>query len=124
MGGMALVADQSDPNVKVCTSIDYCNPTNATLKPDCAWTGANGGCENDYTLFKGVCKCSAGYQEGVDDQGKATCVDVDECKDGTAVCDKKNTECNNIDGAYECNCKKGWKLDGAGKECVDRNECE
>jgi hypothetical protein len=118
--GMAL----NGQTPEACVAIDYCNPTNVTLKPDCAWTGAWGGCVNNYKTFKGECKCNDGYQSGVDDKGRPTCVDVDECKAGTGKCEKENTECVNINGGFECNCKNGWEMDTTTKECKDVDECQ
>ncbi|MEZ4266607.1 MAG: calcium-binding EGF-like domain-containing protein [Myxococcota bacterium] len=61
------------------------------------------------------CACEAGY----DDSG-ATCVNVDECADGTANCAADAT-CTDTDGAFTCACPAGYSGDGV--TCSDTNEC-
>jgi hypothetical protein len=45
------------------------------------------------------------YKTGFTGDGK-TCDDINECNDGTAVCDP-NASCNNVPGSYTCTCKEG-----------------
>lgn len=62
-----------------------------------------------------ACDCPPGYEgDGV------TCVDINECTNGTANCSEDAT-CSNLDGSYMCTCKVGFEGDGV--NCVDVNEC-
>ena len=40
-----------------------------------------------------------------------TCLDVDECEEGTDLCNG-NALCNNNIGSYECVCMEGYEGDG------------
>lgn len=41
----------------------------------------------------------------------AVFLDIDECATGVAKCDP-NAFCKNVDGSYECECKRGYNGDG------------
>ncbi|XP_035996829.1 hemicentin-1 isoform X1 [Fundulus heteroclitus] len=60
---------------------------------------------------------------GMTKSGNATCVDIDECRDGTHQC-RFNQICENTRGSYHCTCPRGFRSQGAGRPCVDINECE
>ena len=64
----------------------------------------NAKCSN--TLGGFTCKCNTGYRGN----GKS-CVDVDECSDGSHSCDV-NATCLNGDGSYTCACNEGYTGDG------------
>ncbi|KTG37591.1 hypothetical protein cypCar_00011224 [Cyprinus carpio] len=49
-----------------------------------------------------------------------TCSDIDECEEN--VCPKKETQCVNNPGSFDCICKVGYTLNGT--ECIDLDECE
>jgi hypothetical protein len=66
-----------------------------------------------------ACVCRAGYTDDPSQPG--TCVDVDECADGSDDCDS-NANCNNTPGGFECVCKDGFG--GNGKLCHSLNDCE
>ena len=51
------------------------------------------------------CTCESGYHTLNDG---FTCMDDDECLDGTHECTQK---CINTDGSYDCSCNEGYKLD-------------
>lgn len=54
---------------------------------------------------------------------KQKCKDIDECSEGTHLCDP-NAICMNIDGSYKCgDCKSGFKRDQKGK-CLFAAPCE
>ena len=44
-------------------------------------------------------------------------LDMDECKNGQAKCNK-NTVCRNTIGSYECDCKDGYEMKG--NDCVGK----
>ena len=49
-----------------------------------------------------------------------TCLNVDECAEGTAVC-PDNSNCLDTDGSYSCPCVYGYKA--AGSVCENIDEC-
>ncbi|XP_077969047.1 uncharacterized protein LOC120326188 [Styela clava] len=62
------------------------------------------------------CECSTGFRG----DGYISCEDVNECQEGSHVCDS-NAICINTLGSYRCKCKVGYV--GNGRECRDINEC-
>ncbi|KAJ8383002.1 hypothetical protein SKAU_G00037800 [Synaphobranchus kaupii] len=98
------------------------------LRPDgtcanartCAMANCQYGCE----VMKGEVRCqcpSPGLQLGPNGR---TCVDVDECATGRAVCPRFR-KCVNTFGSYICKCQEGFELQYInGKyQCFDVNEC-
>ncbi|KAI1883601.1 hypothetical protein AGOR_G00233250 [Albula goreensis] len=86
----------------------------------CAMANCQYGCE----VMKGEVRCqcpSPGLQLGPDER---TCVDVDECVTGRAVCPRFR-KCVNTFGSYICKCHEGFELQYInGKyQCIDVNEC-
>uniref|UniRef100_A0A914YWX2 Uncharacterized protein n=1 Tax=Panagrolaimus superbus TaxID=310955 RepID=A0A914YWX2_9BILA len=77
--------------------------------------------EQGHLEFDGTAKveCNPGFKsDGVDsvkclaNQTLSTvpqCIDIDECKEQTASCSVKSTNCNNLPGGYFCECKQGFK---------------
>ncbi|XP_028415344.1 protocadherin-23-like isoform X2 [Dendronephthya gigantea] len=63
----------------------------------------NGGCDDFCDSKTGTCLCDKGYKLGVD---KKSCVDINECSDGSAQC--INSNCVNTDGSYRCVCLPGY----------------
>jgi plastocyanin len=57
-----------------------------------------------------ICKCAVGWE------GPICNFDIDECTNGTAVCDP-NATCSNTDGSYDCTCNSGYT--GDGKTCKE-----
>ncbi|XP_049881665.1 fibulin-1-like isoform X2 [Pectinophora gossypiella] len=53
--------------------------------------------------------------------GGNICEDIDECREGTHLCDQFQ-KCVNTYGGHECQCKNGFELDSSGS-CVDVDEC-
>ncbi|XP_028301363.1 hemicentin-1 isoform X2 [Gouania willdenowi] len=60
---------------------------------------------------------------GMTKAANGTCVDIDECRDGTHQC-RYNQICENIRGSYHCTCPRGYRSQGVGRPCIDINECE
>ncbi|KAM6949257.1 nephronectin-like [Aplochiton taeniatus] len=84
-----------------------------TMQPDgscknartCALANCQYGCE--VTKGEVRCKCpSAGLRLGPD---RRTCVDINECVSGGAVCPRRR-KCVNTFGSYLCKCHQGFKL--------------
>ncbi|NWS71285.1 EGFL6 protein, partial [Crotophaga sulcirostris] len=86
----------------------------------CAMVNCQYGCEE----IKGEVQClcpSGGLQLG---PNRRTCIDVDECSAGKAVC-SYNRRCINTFGSYYCKCQLGYELKyiSGHYDCVDVNEC-
>uniref|UniRef100_A0A3P9NI02 Nephronectin a n=1 Tax=Poecilia reticulata TaxID=8081 RepID=A0A3P9NI02_POERE len=86
----------------------------------CAMANCQYGCE----VLKGEVRCqcpSPGLQLAPDGR---TCVDVDECAAGIAVCPRFR-KCINTFGSYICKCHEGFDLQYInGKyQCIDVDEC-
>ncbi|XP_033870816.1 nephronectin-like isoform X3 [Acipenser ruthenus] len=86
----------------------------------CSMANCQYGCD----VVKGETRCRCplpGLQLGPDGR---TCVDVDECATGRAVCPRFR-KCINTFGSYICKCHEGFDLKYInGKyQCIDVNEC-
>ncbi|NXB87749.1 EGFL6 protein, partial [Vidua chalybeata] len=86
----------------------------------CAMVNCQYGCEE----VKGHVQClcpSGGLQLGPNGR---TCIDIDECSTGKAVC-LYNRRCVNTFGSFYCKCQLGYELKyTSGRyNCVDVNEC-
>ncbi|KAM3939011.1 nephronectin isoform 4-T4 [Leptodactylus fuscus] len=89
-----------------------------------ALTCSMANCQYGCDIVKGEVRCrcpSPGLQLGPDGR---TCVDVDECATGKAVCPRFR-KCVNTFGSYICKCYPGYDLIHAhGKyQCFDIDEC-
>ncbi|CAI9545488.1 unnamed protein product, partial [Staurois parvus] len=98
------------------------------LMPDGSCSNAHtctmANCQYGCDVVKGEVRCrcpSPGLQLGQDGR---TCVDVDECATGKAVCPRFR-KCVNTFGSYICKCYPGYDLIHAhGKyQCFDIDEC-
>ncbi|XP_042661906.1 hemicentin-1 isoform X1 [Tyto alba] len=72
---------------------------------------------------RGGYKCIDLCPNGMTKAENGTCIDVDECRDGTHQC-RYNQICENTRGSYRCVCPRGYRSQGVGRPCVDTNECE
>ncbi|XP_019645326.1 PREDICTED: uncharacterized protein LOC109486081 [Branchiostoma belcheri] len=92
-----------------CGAANTCHP-----QPIGACAVNNAGAE--------VCFCDQGYKLQQDN----SCVDIDECADGTHKCDENAKACRNTLGSYECICKEGYHLSAAhgGRRCQNIHECD
>ncbi|KAL4635075.1 hemicentin-1 [Arapaima gigas] len=76
-------------------------------------------CRNTRGGYTCIDLCPTGMTKGVN----GTCVDIDECKDGTHQC-RYNQICENTRASYHCTCPRGYRSQGIGRPCLDINECE
>uniref|UniRef100_A0A8C3GM35 Hemicentin 1 n=1 Tax=Cairina moschata TaxID=8855 RepID=A0A8C3GM35_CAIMO len=72
---------------------------------------------------RGGYKCIDLCPNGMTKAENGTCIDIDECRDGTHQC-RYNQICENTRGSYRCACPRGYRSQGVGRPCVDINECE
>uniref|UniRef100_A0A8B9SME3 Hemicentin 1 n=1 Tax=Anas platyrhynchos TaxID=8839 RepID=A0A8B9SME3_ANAPL len=72
---------------------------------------------------RGGYKCIDLCPNGMTKAENGTCIDIDECRDGTHQC-RYNQICENTRGSYRCVCPRGYRSQGVGRPCVDINECE
>ncbi|CAG5096940.1 Oidioi.mRNA.OKI2018_I69.XSR.g14856.t1.cds [Oikopleura dioica] len=120
-----------DNDRHTCKDLDECHPEdlpaaalsqdlNPSLKMQLDNMEPNGKCDQLCVNEDGGyhCTCESGYH--ILNDG-FTCMDDDECLDGTHECTQK---CINTDGSYDCSCKEGFKLDTSDwKTCHDIDEC-
>ncbi|XP_019355735.1 hemicentin-1 isoform X2 [Alligator mississippiensis] len=76
-------------------------------------------CKNTRGGYKCIDLCPNGMTKA--DNG--TCIDIDECRDGTHQC-RYNQICENTRGSHRCGCPRGYRSQGIGRPCVDIDECE
>ncbi|CAD6196433.1 unnamed protein product [Caenorhabditis auriculariae] len=76
--------------------------------------------------FNYTCECRVGYE--ANQYGE--CVDIDECRGYTAVCDK-NAWCTNEVGSHRCECMAAYRGDGKhctyvglGRSSIDCKDCD
>ncbi|XP_019904855.2 hemicentin-1 isoform X2 [Esox lucius] len=76
-------------------------------------------CKNTRGSYTCIDLCPTGMTKGAN----GTCLDIDECRDGTHQC-RYNQICENSRGSYHCSCPRGYRSQGVGRPCLDVNECE
>uniref|UniRef100_A0A8B9H722 Hemicentin-1 n=1 Tax=Astyanax mexicanus TaxID=7994 RepID=A0A8B9H722_ASTMX len=76
-------------------------------------------CKNTRGGYTCIDLCPTGMTKGAN----STCIDIDECRDGTHLC-RYNQICENTRGSYHCTCPRGYRSQGVGQPCLDINECE
>ncbi|NWQ77372.1 HMCN1 protein, partial [Columbina picui] len=77
-------------------------------------------CKNTRGGYKCIDLCPSGMTKAEN----GTCIDIDECRDGTHQC-RYNQICENARGSYRCVCPRGYRSQGVGRPCVaDINECD
>ncbi|XP_053098888.1 hemicentin-1 isoform X3 [Hemicordylus capensis] len=72
---------------------------------------------------RGGYKCIDMCPNGMTKAENGTCIDIDECRDGTHQC-RYNQICENSRGSYRCVCPRGYRSQGVGRPCMDIDECE
>ncbi len=95
------VSDECAQGLDDCVRLATCSDPTAAL--------------NDY-----VCTCPSGYSGNGRASGTG-CRDIDECRVGTAGCDR-NATCRNTAGGFTCTCN-GPQWVGNGFTCTDYDEC-
>ena len=72
--------------------------------------GADKVCSHSCIKIDGedTCTCNSGYKLNITDN--STCIDENECEEGTDNCDDDNGECTNTIGAFTCSCTEGYNL--------------
>ncbi|KAK2575184.1 hypothetical protein KPH14_003221 [Odynerus spinipes] len=81
--------------------------------------GEHSSCVVDEDSFK--CVCNPGYQYLYEEDGSATCVDVNECTAGNHMC-SPDAQCINQEGSHSCHCRPGFS--GDGRVCEKLPTCE
>ncbi|XP_062831334.1 epidermal growth factor-like protein 6 isoform X3 [Anolis carolinensis] len=86
----------------------------------CSMVNCQYGCEEMKDDVRCLCP-SSGLQ--LSPNGK-TCIDIDECATGKAIC-SFNRKCVNTFGSYYCRCQVGYELKyvNGRYNCLDINEC-
>ncbi|XP_072945885.1 uncharacterized protein [Epargyreus clarus] len=106
-----------------CEDIDECEESSEVCKRTEVCVNLPGAynCKSKIsTLPKLVTK---NCQEGTRVRpGGTICEDIDECREGTHLCDQFQN-CINTFGGHECRCKNGFELDSSSSACVDIDEC-
>jgi hypothetical protein len=76
-----------------------------TFDRSVVFSGSSGFKTSDCNNVDGNCTCKTGWQG-------ATCVeDVNECTDNLTICNTiPNSQCNNMNGSYKCNCEPSYIL--------------
>ncbi|KAM6962600.1 hemicentin-1 [Aplochiton taeniatus] len=70
-------------------------------------------CKNSRGGYTCIDLCPTGMTKGAN----GTCVDIDECRDGSHQC-RYNQICENTRGSYHCTCPRGYRSQGVGRPCV------
>ncbi|KAJ2940992.1 hypothetical protein O0L34_g13117 [Tuta absoluta] len=79
-------------------------------------------CKSKVSTLPDYSAVTKNCQEGTRPRpGGSGCEDIDECREGTHLCDSFQ-RCVNTVGGHECHCKDGFELDASGT-CVDIDEC-
>ncbi|CAI5453462.1 unnamed protein product [Caenorhabditis angaria] len=78
-----------------------------------------------HSKFNWTCECRVGFEKNQ----YGECVDIDECRGYTAVCDR-NAWCTNEVGSYNCECMASYRGDGKhctyvglGRSSIDCKDC-
>ena len=99
-----------------CADVDECAVGGSH---NCGDTSGPMSCNNLVGSFE--CVCDAGYN--LVSGATNSCVDIDECDDGTHECCAVGCSCLNNAGSYGCTCDSGYETDGTDYNCVNTNEC-
>ncbi|XP_056628956.1 hemicentin-1 isoform X2 [Triplophysa dalaica] len=67
-------------------------------------------------------QCFDSCPAGMTTAESGVCVDIDECQVGIHMC-RYSQICQNTIGGYGCVCPRGYRSQGAGRPCLDNDEC-
>ncbi|XP_028025641.1 latent-transforming growth factor beta-binding protein 4-like isoform X1 [Bombyx mandarina] len=107
----------------ICEDIDECEESTEVCKRTeiCVNLPGAYNCKSKISSLPKLAKTKC--QEGMRLRpGGTVCEDIDECREGTHLCDEFQN-CINTYGAHECRCKNGFELDSLLESCVDIDEC-
>ncbi|CAG5037639.1 unnamed protein product [Parnassius apollo] len=107
----------------ICEDIDECEESSEVCKRTEVCVNLPGAynCKSKISTLPQLAKKTC--QEGTRQRPGATiCEDIDECREGTHLCDRFQN-CINTYGGHECRCKNGFELDSSSGSCVDIDEC-
>ncbi|XP_053766435.1 adhesion G protein-coupled receptor E2-like [Desmodus rotundus] len=95
----------------ITNPLESCDDINECRLPVPVSCGKLADCQNTEGSY--YCMCSPGYRlvsgaTNFSNESENTCQDVDECTSGQNSC-HNSTHCLNIQGSYECRCRRGWK---------------
>ncbi|XP_013200140.1 fibrillin-1 [Amyelois transitella] len=109
-----------DTRTNKCEDIDECEDSTDICRPDQVCVNQLGqyDCKSRFDEMKNG-KCPDGMRKK---PGSTICEDIDECVEGTHLCDLHQI-CLNTNGSHECHCKLGFELDITTGACMDVNEC-
>ncbi|CAK1546756.1 unnamed protein product [Leptosia nina] len=110
---------KTNPRTNKCEDIDECEDGQDICRPDqiCVNVPGEYDCKPRHSITSAVCPDGMRI-----DPHRRTCEDIDECVEGTHLCDQYQS-CLNTNGSHECRCKLGFELDHTTGACVDINEC-
>ncbi|XP_045456482.1 fibulin-1-like [Melitaea cinxia] len=107
----------------ICEDIDECEESLEVCKRNEVCINLPGAynCKSKISTLPKLAKKTC--QEGTRIRpGGTICEDIDECREGTHLCDQFQN-CINTFGGHECRCKNGFELDSGSGSCVDIDEC-
>ena len=92
---------------------DRCVSGQTCVNTQGGYTCTEGACIEECS--NSSCTCCTGYRLNDNTQ----CVDIDECKESTDLCEMN---CLNAEGSYRCSCREGYQLSNE-TLCLDIDEC-
>ncbi|XP_052745151.1 fibrillin-2 [Bicyclus anynana] len=107
----------------ICEDIDECEESSEVCKRNEVCINLPGAynCKSKISTLPKLAtkKCQEGTRVR---PGGTICEDIDECREGSHLCDRFQN-CINTFGGHECRCKNGFELDSTSASCVDVDEC-
>ncbi|CAF4923814.1 unnamed protein product [Pieris macdunnoughi] len=112
-----------NPSSGICEDIDECEESLEVCKRSEVCVNLPGAynCKSKISTLPKLAtkKCREGTRVR---PGGSICEDIDECREGTHLCDQFQN-CINTFGGHECRCKNGFELDSSSGSCIDIDEC-
>ncbi|XP_013148849.1 PREDICTED: fibulin-1 [Papilio polytes] len=107
----------------ICEDIDECEESSEVCRRSEVCVNLPGAynCKSKISTLPQLTRKTC--QEGTRQRpGGKICEDIDECREGSHLCDHFQN-CINTFGGHECRCKNGFELDSSSGSCVDIDEC-